>query len=177
VGPLVLVLWVQPGESGLLGLQRPSQDKLRDRSHPDTERQQVREALNLLIEFDKQRRDMDPALEALEDAFHTVFVTITQHRLLQRQPRWPRIGDKSLPAKTLAASGEGVFLASDVGNVVAGGLDHALLTPQRASPPTHVLGGLRDLLFPDHAEQPLHPMRGENEGNSFYERRFVGDVP
>ena len=39
VGPLLLVLWVQTGEPGLLGLKRPSQDKLRDRSHPDTERQ------------------------------------------------------------------------------------------------------------------------------------------
>ena len=36
---------------------------------------------------------------------------------------------------------------------------------------------LLDLLFPDHAEQPLHPMRGENVGNRFDERRFVGDLP
>jgi len=37
VGHLVLVLWVQTGEASLLGLKRPSQDKLRDREHPDPE--------------------------------------------------------------------------------------------------------------------------------------------
>src|SRR5215510_8535221 len=101
---------------------------------------------------------MDPALEAVEDAFHTIFVTIAQHRIPQRQPLWPRIGDKSFPAKTLAASGDGVCLASDVSDMVAGLLRHALLATQRASPSPHVLGGLLDLLFPGHAEHPLHAM-------------------
>ena len=76
VGPLLLVLWMQTGESGLCCLQRPSQDKLCDRSHTDPECQQVREALNVLVEFDKQRGDRDAALEAVEDAFNAVVVTI-----------------------------------------------------------------------------------------------------
>ena len=59
---------MQTGERGLRGFQRPSQDKLRDCSHTDPERQQGREALDLLVAFDKQRCDMDPALEAVEDA-------------------------------------------------------------------------------------------------------------
>ena len=63
---------MQTGELGLRGLQRTSQDKLRDCSHTDPERQQVREALNLLVTFDKQRGDMDPALEAVEDAFRGI---------------------------------------------------------------------------------------------------------
>ena len=50
VGHLLLVLWVQTGEAGLLGLKRPSQDKCRDRSHPDTERQQGRKARNVRVE-------------------------------------------------------------------------------------------------------------------------------
>src|SRR5438128_12436339 len=107
---------MQTGESGLGCLQRPSQDKLRNRYHTDPERQQVREALNLLVEFDKQRCNMDPALEAVEDAFNAVFVAIAQHYILQRQPRVPRIGDKGFPAKTLAKVGDAVFLASDLGN-------------------------------------------------------------
>ena len=85
---LLLVLWVQTGEAGLRFLQRPPQDKLHDREHTDPERQQVREALNLLVELDKQRGDMHAALEAVEDAFNAVFVAIAQHRLLQRQPLW-----------------------------------------------------------------------------------------
>jgi hypothetical protein len=117
-----------------------------DRQDSDAESQQVREALDLVVELDKQRRDIDPALEAIENAFNAVFVAIAQHRILQRQPLWPRIGDKGLPAKTLAASGDGVFLASDVGYLVAGFLDHALLAAQRASTPAHVVGGLLDLL-------------------------------
>src|SRR5712691_7583436 len=145
VGPLLLVLWMQTGEAGLRGLQRPSQDKLRDRQHTDPERQQVREALYLVVEFDKQWGNMDPALEAVEDAFHTVFVAVAQHRIRQRQPRVPRIGDKGLPAKTLATRSDGVFLTSDVGDVVAGFLDDALLATHRAAPPAHVLGGLLDL--------------------------------
>src|SRR5947209_3766457 len=105
---------------------------------------------------------MDPALEALEDAFNTVFVAIAQDRILERQPRVSRIRDKGFPAKTLAAGSDGPFLSHDMGNVVAGFLDHALLAVHRASPPTHVLGGLLDLLFPGHAEQPVYPMRGEH---------------
>src|SRR4030095_7690308 len=100
------------------------------------------EALNLLVEFDKQRRDMDPALETVEDAFNAVFVAIAQHRILQRQPLLSRIGDKGLPAKTLAKLGNGVFLASDVGDVVAGFLDHPLLAVHSASSSPHGLGGL-----------------------------------
>jgi hypothetical protein len=69
VGPLVLVLWVQTGESDLLLLQRPSQDKLRARSHPDTERQQGCEALHGLVELDTQRRERPAALEAVAEAF------------------------------------------------------------------------------------------------------------
>src|SRR5262252_10634204 len=149
---VLLVFWMQTGQSGRLCFKRPAQDKLRDRSHPDTERQQVREAHNLLVAFDKQRRDMDPALEAVEDAFHTVCIAIAQHRLLQRQPLLPRLGDKGLPAQTLAKIGNGVFLASDVRDVVARFLDHPLWAARRASAPAYVLGGLLDLLFPGHAE-------------------------
>src|SRR5437764_12766170 len=83
---------------------------------------------------------MDPALEAVEDAFNAVFVAVAQHRILQRQPLLPRIGDKGLPAKTLAKIGDGVFLASDVGDVVAGFLDHPLLTVHSASTSTHSAG-------------------------------------
>src|SRR5262249_22584320 len=82
---------------------------------------------------------MDPALEAVEDAVHAVCVAITHPRLLQRQPLLSRIGDKRLPAETLAMSGNGVFLASDAGDVVAGFLDHPLLAVHSASTSTHVL--------------------------------------
>src|SRR5204863_4115031 len=128
-----------------------------DRQHADSERQQVREALDLVVELDKQRRDMHAALEAVEDAFDTVCVAIAQHRLLQRSLLWCRIGDKGLPAKTLPESGDGVFLASDVGNVVAGFLDHPLLAMHRAAPPAYILGALLDLLVPCHTELPVHP--------------------
>src|SRR6266568_9630080 len=100
VGPLVLVLWVQTGEAGLIVLKRPPQNTLHHRQHADTERQQRREALKWLVERDKQRRNMDTALEAVEDALNAVCVAIAQHRLLQRPPLLPRIGDKGLPAKT-----------------------------------------------------------------------------
>src|SRR5215211_1571611 len=82
VSPLMLVLQMQTWEAGLLCLQRPSQDKLRDRSHTHPKRQQVRETLQLVVTLDKHRRDMEAALEVVEDAFHTVFVTIAQHRML-----------------------------------------------------------------------------------------------
>ena len=121
--------------------------------------------------FRSQWCNVDPALEAVEDAFHAVFVAIAQHRILQRQPLWPCIGDKGLPAKTLAVSGDGVFLTSDVGYMVAGFLEHALRAAQRASPPAHVLGGLLDLLFPRHAEQPVHALLCEHEVNRLHERR------
>ena len=147
VSQLLLVLWVQTWESGLIVLKRPSQDKLRDRSHTATERQQVREALNLLVELDTQRRDMDAALEAVENALNAVCVAIAQHRMLQRQPLLPCIGDKGLPATTLTESGDFVLLASEVGDVGAGFLDHPLLAAHRASTPAHVLGFLLDLLL------------------------------
>jgi hypothetical protein len=47
---------MQTGKAGLGCLQRLAQDKLRDREHTDPERQQVREALNVLVELDKERR-------------------------------------------------------------------------------------------------------------------------
>src|SRR5712692_10250621 len=97
VGPLLLVLWVQTGEAGLIVLKRPPKNKLHHRQYADTECQQIREALNLLVEHDKQRFNMDTALEAVKDALNAVFVAIAQHRLLQRQQLLPRIGDKGLP--------------------------------------------------------------------------------
>ncbi len=63
-----------------------------------------------------------------------------------------------------------------MGDVVAGFLDHALLATHRAAPPAYVLDGLLDLLFPCHAEQPVHPMLFEHEVNRLHERRFVSDV-
>src|SRR5712691_3832668 len=66
------------------------------------------------LSFDKQRCDLDTALEALEDALNAVCVTRAQDRIRQRQPRVPRSGDKGLPAKTLAPLGDTVFLASDL---------------------------------------------------------------
>jgi len=119
---------------------------------------------------------MDPALEAVEEALTAVCVAIAQHRLLQRPPLWPRIGDKGLPAKPLAESGDGVCLTSHVGAVVAGFLKHTLLAVHSAAPPAHGLGGLLDLLFPGQAEQANHPMLFEHKGNGLHERRFVGDV-
>src|SRR4029453_15040276 len=93
------------------------------------------------------------------------------------QPFWPRIGDKGLPAQTLAKRRDGICLARDVGYLVADFLDHALLPAARAPPPSHVLSGLRDLLFPSHTEQPGHPMCFEHEVNGFHKRCFVGDLP
>src|SRR5262249_22712769 len=119
---------------------------------------------------------MHAALEAVEDAFNAVFIPIVQHRILQRQPFWLRIGDKGLPAQTLAKRGDGVCLARDVGYLVADFLDHALLTAARAPPPSHVLSGLLDLLFPSHTEQPGHPMFFVHEVNGFHKRCFVGDL-
>src|SRR6266446_3527155 len=108
---------------------------------------------------------MNAALETVEDAFNVVFVTIAPHRMLQRQLRLPRVGDKGLPTKTLTESGDFVLLTRDVGDVVAGFLDHALLAAHRAATPAHVLGGLLDLLFPCHAEQSGYPMLLEHEVN------------
>ena len=82
--------------------------QLQDRQHADAERQQVREALDLLVALDKQRRDMDAALEAIEEAFDTVLVGVAQHRLLQRQPRVYRVGDKGPPTEPLGEGGDGV---------------------------------------------------------------------
>ena len=116
-------------------LQRPAQDKLRDRSHTDTERQQGGEALNGLVEFDTQRRALHAALEAVQEAFHAVGVPRAPHRIVHRQPCAPRLGDHGLPAQTLAESGDDVGLTRDVGDGGAGGLDHALLAAHRAAPP------------------------------------------
>src|SRR5512145_1742663 len=120
---------------------------------------------------------MDAALEAVEEAFHAVFVAIAQHRLLQREPLGPCMGDEGLPAKTLAERGHGVSLTCDVGDVVASFLDHTLRAPHRAAPSASVLGGLLDLLFPGHAEQPGHPILFAHEGYRLHERRFVSDLP
>src|SRR2546430_10962002 len=99
---------------------------------------------------------MDAALEAVEDAFHAVFVTIAQHCILQRQPRVSCIGDKGFPTQALAVRSDDVFLTCDLRDVVTGSLDHALLAMHCASPSTHVLGGLLDLLGPGDAEQPFN---------------------
>src|SRR5262245_56615042 len=119
---------------------------------------------------------MDAALETVEDAFYAVFVTIAQHRLRQRQPRVSRIGDKGFPTQTLAVRSDEVFLTRDLRDMVTGSLNHALLAMHSASPSTHVLGGLLDLLVPGDAEQPVHPMRGEHAGNRLQECRFIGDL-
>ena len=102
---------------------------------------------------------------------------IAQDSMLPRPPLSPCLGDKGLPAKTLAESSDGVCLARDVGDVGADFLQHTLLAVHRAAPPAHVLGGLLDLLFPGQAEQAHHPMLFEHKGNGLYERRFVGDLP
>ena len=115
VGPLGLVLWVQTWESGLILLERPSQDKRRDRSHTPTKRPQIREALNGLVARDKQRRDRPAALETVDEAFDTVGVARAQHGIPQRPSRVSRLGDKGLPAEALAELGAVVFLAEDVG--------------------------------------------------------------
>jgi hypothetical protein len=62
-------------------------------------------------------------------------------------------------------------------NVVAGFLDHALLAVHRAAPPADIVCGLLDLLFPCHAEQPVHAMLCEHEVNRRQERRFISDLP
>src|SRR5262249_21603294 len=104
------------------------------------------------MQLDKQRRDMDPALEAVEEPFGAGFFVGAQHRTLQRKPLWPPNSYKSLPAQTLAEGGNFVFLASDVGDGVARFLDHPLFAAHRAAPPAHVLRFLLHLLFPGHAE-------------------------
>src|SRR6516225_6528878 len=92
---------------------------------------------------------MHAALKAVEDAFDLVFVAIAQHRRLQRQLRGCRMGHKGLPAKTLLESSDDVCLARDLGDVVAGLLDHPLLAVHSAAPSAYILGGLLDLLFPE----------------------------
>src|SRR5438128_9348297 len=121
-----LVFRVQAGEFGLICLKRSPKHKLHDCQHADTESQQVREAFDLVVELDKQRRDMHAALEAVKDAFNTVFVAIAQHRLLQRQPLWRRIGDKGLPAKTLTERGDGVDRKSTRLNSSHGSISYAV---------------------------------------------------
>src|SRR5438046_9662723 len=101
---------------------------------------------------------MEAPLEAVEDPFHAVCIAIAQHRILQREPCLPGIGDKSLPAAPLVETGDGVCLTGNVEDVVAGVLDNPLWTARRASTPAQILGMLLHLLFPNHAEQPLHAM-------------------
>src|SRR5262249_60448367 len=120
---------------------------------------------------------MHAALEAVEDAFNAVFIPIVQHRILQRQPFWLRIGDKGLPAQTLAKRGDGVCLARDVGYLVADFLDHALLTAARAPPPSHVLSGLLVLLFPSHTEEPGTPLFCDPLVTAFQTSASLGDCP
>src|SRR5438128_12654724 len=101
---------------------------------------------------------MKATLEAVEDPFHAVFIAIAQHRLLQREPLLPGIGDKSLPAAPLAETGDVVFLTGNVGDVVAGVLDDPLWTARRASTTAQILGMLLHLLFPNPASQSLHAL-------------------
>src|SRR5258706_5348806 len=150
---------------------------LQYRQHADAERQQVREALDVLVALDKQRRDMDAALETIAEAFDTVFVAVTQHRLLQRQPRVHRVGDKGLPTEPLGEGGDGVSLAGNAGDGVAHGLEHPLLTARSAPASAHILGFSFDLFFPCNTEQPVHSMVLQNGINGLSEGRFVGDLP
>src|SRR5262245_34989155 len=120
---------------------------------------------------------MDAALEAVEDAFHAVFVAIAQHCCLQREPRGLCIGYKSLPAKTLAQGSDAVSLACDLGDVVAQFLNYPLLTVRSATPSAHILCGLLDLFFPGHAEQPVYAMRCQHMVNRLLELCFVSDLP
>src|SRR5256712_11894756 len=106
---------------------------------------------------------MDATLEAVEDPFDAVFIAIAQHRILQRQPLLPRIGDKGLPAEPLVEIGDVVFSAGDAGDMVAGFLDDPLWTARRTSASAHVLGVPLDLLFPGNAEQPFHAMVFEHD--------------
>jgi hypothetical protein len=78
------VLRVQTGEGGLLLRKRPPEDKLCDRSHADAERQQGREALDVVVAFDTQRRDREATLETVAEAFNPVCMPITPHRLRHR---------------------------------------------------------------------------------------------
>src|SRR5262249_61377893 len=102
---------------------------------------------------------------------------ITQHCLKQRQSLLPRLGQKGLSAESLAEGGYAVCPARYVSDVVGVLLDYALLAAHIAAPPAHVLGGLIDLFFPCHVEQPLHPMFCEYQVNGFQERCFVSDLP
>src|SRR5437773_12125001 len=120
---------------------------------------------------------MDAALEAIEEAFDTVCVAVAQHRLLQRQPRVHRVGDKGLPTEPLGEGGDGVSLASNAGDVGANGLEHPLLTARSAPASAHILGFSFDLFFPCNTEQPVHSMVLQNGVNGLSEGRFVGDLP
>src|SRR5439155_2781861 len=119
---------------------------------------------------------MEATLEAVEDPFNAVFMAIAQHCILQREPFWLGIGDKSLPAAPLAETGDFVFLTGDASDMVAGLLDDLLLTARRASAPAQIAGMPLHLLFPGHAEQSLHAMGFEHEVNRLHERRFIGDL-
>src|SRR5215813_4251938 len=56
VGPLLLVFRVQSGECVLIVLKIPMNDNFFFNDKATTESQQVREALDLVVELDKQRR-------------------------------------------------------------------------------------------------------------------------
>src|SRR5712692_4378467 len=176
VGHLFLVLRVQTGACRLIVVQRPPKDTLQDRSHADTQSQQGREALDLVVELDTQRRDMDAALEAVEDAFDAVCVARAQHGILQRPPRVHRVGDQGLPAEPPCELGDVLSPAGDVGYGGADGLDHPRLSACRASAPAHGVGCPLHLLFPCNAEQPVPPMVVESLVNGLQERRVFGDL-
>ena len=106
----------------------------------------------MVVELDKQRRNMHAALEAVEDAFDTVFVAIAQDGIAQRKPLWRRIRDEGFPAKALREGSDGAFLAGDAGEVIADVLRYPLLTRCRASSPPDVVGVSLDLLLPFYLE-------------------------
>src|SRR6516162_4885109 len=163
-GPLGLVLWVDTRPSGRRGLQRPSQDQLRDRAHPAPARPQGRAALHGLVAFAQPGGHRAPALEAGAEAVPAVGVAGAPPRGLPRPPRWPRLGDTGLPPSTVAGNQDGVCLTRARREVVAGVLAHALLAVQRAAPPAPGVGGRLALLVPDDAEPAVPPRRGAHAG-------------
>src|SRR6266849_9480787 len=119
---------------------------------------------------------MHAALEAVENAFDPVFVTIAQDRIGQRQPLLCRVGDKGLPAEPCGEGGNGVFLAGNAGDVVADVLTYLPSTLRRASAPADVVGLLLDLPFPGNGEQALYPLLLEHPGNRLHQGYFVGEL-
>jgi hypothetical protein len=98
----------------MIVLQRSPKRKLHDRQDADAERQQGREALDVVVELDKQRRNMPAALEAVEEAFDTVFMAIAHDGIAQRKPLWRRMRDEGFPAKALREGADRAFLAGEV---------------------------------------------------------------